>query len=163
MGNTYNEPVRFWDVPSGKLKKELVTEIHSARPIALSPDGSVLATGGKSVKLWDYLKKTQAIAFSSDGRLLFSGGSYGTTNAWEVATGRHLVTLFAFPATQKSAASDDWLAYGSDGSYNGSPGIERYLAWRVGDDFRTPRSPGTQLRRLERIDARLDVAKPASP
>jgi WD40 repeat protein len=175
MGNTYNEPVRFWDVPTGKLKKELVTEIHSCRPIALSPDGSVLATGGKSVKLWDaktgkflrelfgYLKKTQAIAFSSDGRLLFSGGSYGTTNAWDVATGRHLVTLFAFPPTQNGAATDDWLAYGPDGSYDGSPGVERYLAWRVGDDFRTPKSPGAQLRRLERIDARLDVARPASP
>jgi RNA polymerase sigma factor (sigma-70 family) len=176
MGNTYNEPVRFWDATTGKLMKELMTEAHSSRPIALSPDGTLLATGGKSVKLWDartgkflrelfgYLKKTQAITFSADGRLLFSGGSYGTTNAWEVATGRHLVTLFAFPSTQKGAATDDWLAYSLDGSYNGSPGVERYLAWRVGDDLRTPGSPGTRPSRLERIDANLEVPpKPASP
>src|SRR5262249_53584187 len=142
MGNTFGEPVRLWDPRSGELKKEFTTEAHSARPIALSPDGTILATGGKTIKLWDvrtgrvlrelcgYLKKTQAITFSADGRVLVSGGSYGTTNAWEVATGRHLVTLFAFPATQQGRAGDDCLAYSLDGFYDGSPGVERYLAWR---------------------------------
>src|SRR5205085_1701961 len=108
VGNRYSEPVRFWDTRSGTLQKELADQPHSARPIALSPDGSILAAGGKSIKLWDvrtgkllrelfgHLKKTQALTFSADGRLLVGGGSYGTTNVWEVATGRHLVTLFTF-------------------------------------------------------------------
>jgi WD40 repeat protein len=163
VGNTYNEPVRVWDLPSGKLKKSITTEVHSCRPIALSPDGSTLATGGKSVKLWDvrtgkqirelfgYLKKTQAITFSADGRFLVSGGSYGTTNVWEVATGRLLVTLFAFPGTQKGTAGDDWLAYNPDGSYDGSPGVERYLAWRVGDDLKTPATVGKPFRRPDPV------------
>jgi WD40 repeat protein len=167
VGNNYSEPVRLWDPRSGALKKELTTAAHSARPIALSPDGSILATGGKEVKLWDvrtgkllrvlfgYLKKTQAIAFSADGRLLVSGGSYGTTNAWEVATGRHLVTLFAFPAVQGGPGLDDWLAYHPDGFYDGSPGVERYLAWRVGDDLLTPASLGTQLHRPDRLASAL--------
>src|SRR5262249_58857076 len=133
-GNGYSEPVRFWDARSGELKKESIPDTTgssiralSARPIALSPDGSILAAGGKGVKLWDvrtgkllrelsgHLKRTQAITFSADGRLLVSGGSYGTTNAWEVATGRHLVTLFAFPAAGRDTAPDDWLAYNPDG------------------------------------------------
>jgi WD40 repeat protein len=169
MGNTYNEPVRLWDARSGELKKEITTEAHSARPIALSPDGSVLATGGKSIILWDvrtgkklrelfgYLKKTQAITFSADGRLLVSGGSYGTTNAWEVATGRHLVTLFTFSEGRKDAGADDWLAYTPERFYNGSPGVERYLAWRVGDDLQTPASLGRQFHRPDRIESALKL------
>jgi WD40 repeat protein len=169
IGNTYNEPVRCWDTRSGELKREFKAEAHDARPIALSPDGSILAAGGKSVKLWDmktgkplrelfgYLKKTQSIAFSANGRLLVSGGSYGTTNAWEVATGRHLVTLFTFPATRKGQVADDWLAYHPDGYYDGSPGVERYLAWRIGDDLRTPDSLGAQLHRPDRIESALSL------
>src|SRR5262249_30074271 len=148
----------------------------SARPIALSPDGSILATGGKTIVLWDvrtgkmlrelfgYLKKTQAITFSADGRLLVSGGSYGTTNAWEVTTGRHLITLFAFAGTQKDTALDDWLAYHPDGFYDGSLGVERYLAWRVGADLQTPSSLGVQLHRPDRLASalKLDLPKPGS-
>jgi WD40 repeat protein len=174
VGNTYSEPVRIWDTRSGELKREIKAEAHSARPIALSPDGSILATGGKGIKLWDvrtgkqlrellgYLKKTQSITFSADGRLLVSGGSYGTTNAWEVATGRHLVTLFTFPARQKGTARDDWLAYNPDGFYDGSRGIERYLAWRVGDDLQKPDSLKAQLHRPDRIESALKLQRPNS-
>ena len=145
----------------------------TGRPMALSPDGAVLATGGKSVRLWDartgkplrqllgHLKRTQAITFSADGRLLISGGSYGTTNAWEVATGRHLVTLFTFPQRREGGVVDDWLAYHPDGYYDGSPGVERYLAWRVGDDLQTPDSRGApRLRRPDRIASALKLPRP---
>src|SRR5262249_7478781 len=47
IGNSYTEPVQLWDPRSGELKKEFTIEAHSGRPIALSPDGSILATGGK--------------------------------------------------------------------------------------------------------------------
>src|SRR5262249_47499699 len=109
VNQTFAEPVRCWDVRTGELRHEFSGPVITGRPMALSPDGAVLATGGKTVRLWDartgkplrellgHLKRTQSITFSADGRLLVSGGSYGTTNAWEVATGRHLVTLFAFP------------------------------------------------------------------
>src|SRR5262249_51187908 len=107
VNQNFAEPARLWDVRTGALKREFSEPKISGRPMALSPDGTVLATGGKAVELWDartgqrlrvlvgHLKRTQSIAFSADGRLVVSGGSYGTTNAWEVATGRHLVTLFA--------------------------------------------------------------------
>jgi WD40 repeat protein len=176
MGNTFGEPVRFWDARSGELKKEFADQPHSARPIALSPDGSILAAGGKTIKLWDvrtgkllrelfgHLKKTQAITFSADGRLLVSGGSYGTTNAWEVATGRHLVTLFTFSESRKGTVADDWLVYSPDGFYDGSPGVERYLAWRVGEDLRTPDSLGAQLHRPDWLESvlKLQLPKPGS-
>src|SRR5262249_10642965 len=145
-GSFFDEPVRYWDVQTGELKKEFADKGHGAHPVALSPDGSILAAGGKTIKLWDvrtgkllrelfgHLKITQSITFSADGRLLVSGGSYGTTNVWEVATGRHLVTLFTFRESREGKVVDNWLAYHPDGYYDGSPGVERYLAWRVGDD-----------------------------
>ncbi len=138
--------------------------------MALSPDGSIIATGGKSVRLWDvrtgkllreltgHLKRTQSIVFSADGRLLVEGGSYGTTNAWEVATGRHLVTLFAFSSTQDGMTEDDWLAYSPEGYYDCSPGADRYLAWRVGDDFFTPAALASRLHNPDKIESALQIS-----
>jgi WD40 repeat protein len=163
VNQTLAEPVRIWDLRTGELKRTFSEPEITGRPIALSPDGAVLATGGKSVRLWDartgqplrelfgHLKRTQSMAFSADGRLLVSGGSYGTTNAWEVATGRHLVTLFAFPERRTGTVAEEWLAYHRDGYYDGSPGVERLLMWRVGDKLLTSETLGPRLRRPDRI------------
>jgi WD40 repeat protein len=116
---------------------------------------------GKLVREFSgHLKLTQSITFSADGRLLVSGGSYGTTNVWEVATGRHLVTLFTFSESREGKVVDDWLAYDPDGYYDGSPGVERYLGWRVGDDFQTPDSLGGRLHRPDRIESALKLPRP---
>ena len=167
MDQSFAGPVRIWDVRTGALKRQISELANTGRPMALSPDGAVLATGGKWVQLWDarsgkplrqlsgHLKRTQSIAFSADGRLLVSGGSYGTTNAWEVATGRHLVTLFAFPERRQGTVQEEWLAYHPDGYYDGSPGVSRLLAWRVGDDLLTAESLGPQLHHPERISEAL--------
>jgi WD40 repeat protein len=169
VNNEFVEPVRLWNVRTGALVRDFAAENIHGRPMALSPDGSILATGGKAVQLWDvrtgkklrqllgHLKRTQSITFSADGRLLIAGGSYGTTNAWEVATGRHLVTLFAFSDPRKSASAGDWLAYHPEGFYDCSPGGERYVAWRVGDEFQTADSLEKQLHRPERIEAALGL------
>jgi WD40 repeat protein len=169
VNNEFVDPVRLWDARSGSLLRDFAAENIHGRPMALSPDGLIVAAGGKSVKLWDvrtgkmlreltgHLKRTQSIAFSADGRLIFSGGSYGTTNIWEVATGRHLVTLFTFVDHRDGTLTDDWLAYTSDGYYDGSPGVERYIAWRVGDDLATPASIGENLRQPDRITTALQL------
>jgi WD40 repeat protein len=173
VGNTYGERARFWDVRTGKL----VRELGGGRPIVLSPDGTLMAAGGKSVSLRDsrtgeqvrrltgHLKKVQSIVFSPDGRLIFAGGSYGTTNVWEVATGRHLLTLFAFSENRNGAVVDDWLAYHPAGYYDGSPGVEKYLAWRSGQELQTPATIGLQFRDPKRVAANLSLAssKPVAP
>jgi WD40 repeat protein len=164
--------MRLWDARTGELKREFSEPLITGRPMALSPDGAVLATGGKSIRLWNaqtgeplrelfgHLKRTQSITFSADGRMLFSGGSYGTTNAWEVATGSHLVTLFAFPERRNGTVEDDWLAYHPDGYYEGSPGVDRLLAWRVGDELLTPETLGPLLHRPERLADTLKLRLP---
>jgi WD40 repeat protein len=178
INDEFTDPARLWDPrtsseedsSSSRLKREFKAENIHGRPMALSPDGTILATGGKSVRLWDvrtgtklrellgHLKRTQSIAFSTDGRLVVAGGSYGTTNVWEVATGRHMVTLFAFLERHRGADRDDWLAYHPEGFYSGSPDIDRFLGWRDGDDFKTPATLGAKLRRTDRIEAALKLS-----
>jgi WD40 repeat protein len=172
VNQSFAEPVRLWDARTGELKREFSEPLITGRPMALSPDGAVLATGGKSVQLWDartgerlrellgYLKRTQSFAFSADGKRLFCGGSYGTTNTWEVATGKHLVTLFAFPEQRGGQVEDAWLAYHPEGYYDGSPGIDRFLAWRVDEDLKTPEALGTLLHRPEWLANALQLRLP---
>jgi WD40 repeat protein len=170
ISSEFTDPARIWDPRTGELKREFRAENIHGRPMALSPDGTIVATGGKSVQLWDvrtgaklrqlfgHLKRTQSIAFSADGRLLVAGGSYGTTNVWEVATGRHMVTLFAFLGRHRGTDRDDWLAYHPDGFYSGSPDIDRLLAWRVGHHLETAATLGAKLRNPGRVEAALKLS-----
>jgi WD40 repeat protein len=174
INSEFIDPTRLWDPRTGELKRDFKAEKIHGRPMALSPDGTILATGGKGVDLWDvrtgaklrqlsgHLKRTQSIVFSADGRLLIAGGSYGTTNVWDVATGRHMVTLFAFLERQRGTDRDDWLAYHPEGFYIGSAEIDRFLAWRVGDDLQTPATLGAKLRSPDRIEAALKLSNAAS-
>jgi WD40 repeat protein len=172
MNGEFVGPLRTFDARTGTLKRDFTAQKIHGRPMALSPDGSILATGGKSIKLWDahtgqplrelfgFLKRTQSITFSADGKLIVAGGSYGTTNLWEVATGRLLVTLFSFPDPQNGSVTGHWLAYHPDGYYDGSPGVERFLAWRVGDDLQTPQTLAPQLHHPEKIADALMLQPP---
>jgi hypothetical protein len=69
-----------------------------------------------------------------------------------------------FAESRPGTAADDWLATTPEGFYTGSPGIDRFLAWRVGDDLRTADSLGPQLRGADRLEAalRLPPVKPGS-
>jgi hypothetical protein len=68
--------------------------------------------------------------------------------------------MVTFSESRPGLAADDWLAYTPDGFYEGSTGIDRYLAWRVGDDLQTPDSLNPQLHRPDRLAAAL---KPPLP
>ncbi|MFO0897494.1 MAG: WD40 repeat domain-containing protein [Pirellulales bacterium] len=178
VNNEYVEPVRLWNAATGKLVRDFTPEEIHGRPMALSPDGKLLATGGKWVKLWDtstgklvrelygHLKRTQSIVFSSDGRLLVAGGSYGSTNLWDVASGQHLATLQTF-ADGAGNSADVWAAFQADGTYAGSEDVERFLAWRVGEELLTPQDLRKEFHSPERVEAALasgaERTGPASP
>lgn len=89
-------PVRSWNAATGAEVGTLDTEVTKA---ALSPDGTLLATAGTSdydVRLWDsksgelvktftgHANAVNAIAFSSDGRLLATGGDDQTARVWVI-------------------------------------------------------------------------------
>ena len=104
----------------------------------------------------DRFGRMLAYVYGPDGAFL---------NADLVASGRHLVTLFTFCDDRTGAPNDDWLAYHPEGFYDGSPGVERHLAWRVGEAVQTVEKLAAQLHRPDQISSALESTsvRPASP
>ncbi len=174
-GNRFDHRiVRIWDTASGAVKRELTSPQMRGRFVAISPDGTTLATNGegKAIYLWDlrtgeiihkipaHPHPPQSAAFSSDGRLLVSGADYRQTKVWDVTTGKVVAALVTFNESKPESNEDDWLAETSDGFYAGSPGIDRFLAWREGGDLKTARDLREKLHHPDRVQAALALEKP---
>ncbi len=94
--------VQLWNPRAGRMVRALRS---ATAPVAFSPDGRILATGGAGnlVKLWDaatgklrrvlkgHSMRVASVAFSPDGRTVASGAGYqlaGELKLWEAATGK---------------------------------------------------------------------------
>ncbi len=91
--------VALWEVASDRLIVEFRGHRSHVQVVTLSPDGMLLASGGRggTIRLWDVpsgralgqFKGQQggilALAFTADGKRLASGGSDTTTLVWDVA------------------------------------------------------------------------------
>lgn len=116
----------------GKWKETLRAYSNSISSIAISPDGSLLASGGSdtSVKLWDMatgelrrvlfqrmltsrMTSVTCLAFSPDGHTLASASYHNTVKLWDVASGE-LRRRVAEP-TKSVAFSPDGSALVSTG------------------------------------------------
>ncbi|MEG3906219.1 serine/threonine-protein kinase [Microcoleus sp. B4-C5] len=101
--------IRIWNVRTGRLVRTL-NSVHSkksVKTVAVSPDSSILASGGddNNVILWDlktgrrmrtiaaHKAAVNEIAFSRDGQTLASGSDDKTVRLWNVRTGSRLRTL----------------------------------------------------------------------
>lgn len=97
-------PICFWDTATGKklyeLKLDQLEGDHSARALAFSPDGTMIATAEfREVRCWDLRMRKEfrrltghqgevnAVAFARDGRVLVSASDDGTLLVWDM-TGR---------------------------------------------------------------------------
>ncbi len=101
--------IRIWNVRTGRLVRTL-NSVHSKKSVktlAVSPDSSMLVSGGddNNVIMWDlktgrrvrtipaHKAAVNAIAFSRDGQTLASGSDDKTIRLWNVRTGSRLRTL----------------------------------------------------------------------
>lgn len=107
--------IKLWDVNTGKELRTLKMAKKSLTPcfapIAFSPDGQILAATlalgsgtDNTIKMWDLAtgkeiltfkeqpKPVLSFAFSSNGKLLVSGGG-GNIRMWNLATGQQIPVL----------------------------------------------------------------------
>ena len=103
MVATAGGPTRLWDYESGLA---YITKSCPCDSVAISPNGDILASGGRDyiVRLWDIktgelLSKLKgpigriiSLAFSPDGDILAAGGE-GAVLLWQVETGELLTTI----------------------------------------------------------------------
>ncbi|KAG9396949.1 CbxX/CfqX [Carpediemonas membranifera] len=93
---SWDGTTKLWD------KRGVCTTMEhggSVRCIAVSPDGSTIASGGddRKIKLWrrgrlvktleGHTRDVRSVAFSPDGKTLVSGSDDKTVRSWDVATG----------------------------------------------------------------------------
>ncbi|MHC5540747.1 WD40 repeat domain-containing protein, partial [Singulisphaera rosea] len=102
-----DEPIRVWELASGKEVVTLRDHKETTRDLAFSPDGRYLASGGgghnfttndPTVRLWDlatgrevgrferHRGPVNAVAFSPDGRSLISASDDATAMTWDVSS-----------------------------------------------------------------------------
>jgi len=108
---SYDETVKIWELPSGKLLSTLRAQERWVTSLCFSPDGTLLAAGtgatvgpifvwempsGKLIKTLQGHKWTVlTLCFSPDGTLLASGSATGDENVklWEMPSGKLIKTL----------------------------------------------------------------------
>jgi WD40 repeat protein/tRNA A-37 threonylcarbamoyl transferase component Bud32 len=115
--------VKLWDVAERKEAGTLAGGFNSVQTLAISPDGSTLATAGvdQVVRLWDLAERRERLAlaghtravssltFSPEGKRLASGGEDGAVKLWDPASGEELATL------REKGDSVNGLAFSPDG------------------------------------------------
>ena len=105
-----SESIWLWDLATGNAVTLATGHLGSTRSVAMSPDGTTLATVFSAfqryqIYLWDVATATitsileghgnrvNSVVFSPDGATLASASSDRTIKLWDVATGADLATL----------------------------------------------------------------------
>ncbi|WP_425615311.1 c-type cytochrome domain-containing protein [Anatilimnocola sp. NA78] len=141
---------RIWNVADGSLLKMVQGHKDSIYSVQLSPDRSVLATGGYDglISLWEtssgkLLKKLEGhsgavfeLAFRRDGQILASASGDRTVKLWNVASGERLDTL------KESTKELYTLAFHPHGNQVAAAGVDnRIRVWQISADAKEGTNP----------------------
>ncbi len=141
---------RLFNVADGSLVREFRGHKDSLYSAVLSPDGSLLATGGydSSIKLWNVADGVELrslhghngavfeLAFRPDGKVLASASGDRTVKLWSVATGERLDTL---KESQKELYT---LAFSPDGTRLAAAGVDnRIRVWQIAPEAKEGTNP----------------------
>jgi WD40 repeat protein/serine/threonine protein kinase len=113
---------RLWDVATGKVLGLTIKEDNLVNVVAISPDGSKLATGcylfGRTARLWDVATgkpigpkhddSVRFVTFSADGSKIATAN--GAVQMWDASTGQPL------PFKLKGNASPHMVTFSPDGT-----------------------------------------------
>jgi WD40 repeat protein/serine/threonine protein kinase len=129
----FDKIVRIVDVVTGAERCSLPGHTGMVRSLVFRPDGAELASGSadKSVRLWNLATRQARVlsdhagahtgvglAYSADGRTLYSAGREAGIVVWDVATGERRETLAGYDGkTTQVAISGDGrrlASYGQD-------------------------------------------------
>jgi WD40 repeat protein/ankyrin repeat protein len=144
IGYEYHD-VRLYDALTGRVLRELSLPNQNTWGIGLSPDGRRITAGGDDgiLRVWDvangrllhsmvaHTGSIQQVVFSAAGRTIASLDGHGTLRFWDPERGRLRATtalIFSPPVRPQEV---DWLVYTPEGYYEGSPGAEKFIRWRV--------------------------------
>jgi WD40 repeat protein len=141
---SFDKTIHFWDLQTGRELSHLINHPGTATALTVSPDGKLLASGGKETSeifLWQvedgkevrrwkaHREGVMGLAFAPDGKTIASGGvpSRGSFPAkkddyavalWETGTGKAKQTLNGHTAGALA------IALSSDGNLLASSGFD---------------------------------------
>jgi WD40 repeat protein len=145
-GFTITNMVQLWDLASGSLRTNLLTEagqMQQGLAAAFSPDGHMLATASFDIiRLWDsatgallgtctgHKQAVRAVAFAPDGKTLASASDDSTLKLWNVATQQELLTIRRLGGSMSELlfSPDGRLLVGARGFRSQSEGLRFYRA-----------------------------------
>ncbi len=135
----------LWNVSQSKAQRQIDLRRESRfvpDRVALSPDGKLIAGGGRdnAIKLWDaatgrelftltgHRKSVRHLVFSPDNKLLASGSQDADVKLWSVTTGQEVKTLTAHSGGVTA------IAFSADGKKLVSGGQDRMmLIWDIAE------------------------------
>ncbi len=122
--------ITLWDATTGRLLRSFDSEkFWSVSKVALSPDGSHIASAGPDVRIWNVASgrfiriiakdQTAALIFTPDSKTLLTSDYDDVISMWDVASGRLIRTykkegrtslIWVFPDGVRALASNQGLS-----------------------------------------------------